>query len=101
MKWVNSTTKIWARPKMPYKFHIQYDRTKNFIKDPSKNISWARIVSRKTYNAHTNELMEDLDVNPDVPMDLVTRPLPDGVTYIKTVFEYGGMPNYTGTNGGK
>ena len=30
-------------------------------------------------------------------MEVVTRPLPDGVTYIKTVFEYGGMPNYTGT----
>ena len=40
--------------------------------------------------------MEDLDVNPEVPMDIVTRPLPDGVTYIKTVFEYGGMPNYIG-----
>ena len=73
----------------------------NFVKISSKNISLARIVSRKTYNAQTNELMEDLGVNPDVPMDLVTRPLPDGVTYIKTVFEYGGMPNYTGTNGGK
>ena len=42
--------------------------------------------------------MENLNVDPDVSMDIVTKPLPDGVTYIKTVFEYGGMPNYTGTN---
>ena len=90
--------KAWNRPMMPYKFHIQYDRTRNFIKHPSNRMNWARIVNRKTYNAHTNELMEDLDVNPDVPMEVLLRPLPDGVTYIKTVFEYGGMPNYTGTN---
>ena len=42
-------------------------------------------------------LIEDLDVNPDVPIEVILRPLPDGVTHIKTVFEYGGMPNYTGT----
>ena len=40
-------------------------------------------------------------INPDVAMDRITRPLPDGMTYIKTVFKYGGMPNYTGTNGRK
>ena len=45
--------------------------------------------------------MEDLAVFPDVPMDLLTMSLPNGVTYIKIVFEYGGMPNYTGTNGGR
>ena len=61
-------------------------------------MKWATIVNRKTYNACTNELMEDLNANPDVPMDVVTRPLSDGRIYIKTVFEYGGMPNYTGTN---
>ena len=93
--------KVWSRPMMPYKFHIQYDRTRNFIGHPSDRINWARIVNRKTYNAHTNELMEDLDVNPDVPIEVLIRPLTDGVTYIKTVFEYGGMPNYTGTNGRK
>ena len=98
---VSSSSKIWKRPVMPYRFHIQYDSTRNFIKYPSNCMNWARIVNRKTYNAHTNELMEDLNVNPDVPMEVVTRPLPDGVTYIKTVFEYGGMPNYTGTNGRK
>ena len=43
--------------------------------------------------------MEDLDVNTDVPMNIVTKPLPDGVAYIKTLFEYGGIPNYTGANG--
>ena len=42
--------------------------------------------------------MEDLNVNPDVPMDVVTRPLQDGITYIKTLFEYEGILNYTGTN---
>ena len=93
----NGFRKVWSRPMMPYKFHIQYDRTRNFIGHPSNRINWARIVNRKTYNAHTNELMEDLDVNPDVPMEVLLRPLPDGVTYIKTVFEYGGMPNNTGT----
>ena len=61
-------------------------------------MNWARIVERKTYNAYTNKLMEDLNVNPDIPMNVVTRPLPDGINYIKTVFEYGEMPNYTGTN---
>ena len=45
--------------------------------------------------------MEDLEINPDLPMDLVGRSLPDGVTYIKIVFEYEGMPKYTGGNGGK
>ena len=45
--------------------------------------------------------MKDLDVNSDVLMNIVTKSLPDGVTYIKTVFEYGGMSNYTGTNGGR
>ena len=71
----NGCRKIWSRPTMPYKFHIQYDRTRNFIGHPSNNINWARIVNRKTYNAHTNELMEDLDVNPDVPMKVLLRPL--------------------------
>ena len=61
-------------------------------------MNWDRIVNMKSYNAYTNELMEDLNVNPDVPMDVVSRPLPDGITYIKIVFEYGGIPNYTGTN---
>ena len=88
---------IWSRPTMPYKFHIQYDRTRNFIGHPSNRINWARIVNRKTYNALTNELMEDLNVNKDVPMEVLLRPLPNGVSHIKTVFEYGGMPKYTGT----
>ena len=44
-------------------------------------------------------MMEYLYDNPDVPMDIVAKPLSDGVTYIKTVFEYEGMPNYTGTKG--
>ena len=89
LQWVNSTFKTWKRSIMPYKFHIQYDKTSNFIKDPSNHLNWARIVNRKTYNAYTNELTIDLNINPDVPMDIVTKPLPDGVTYIKTVFEYG------------
>ena len=90
--WTNISSKTWERPVIPYKFHIQYDKTRNFIKNPSNHMNWARIVNRKTYNAYTNELMEDLNVNPDVPMDVVTiRSLPDGITYIKTVFEYGGM----------
>ena len=84
---VNSTTKTWERPKMPYKFHVQYDKTRNFVKHPDNQLSRARIVNRKTYNAYTIELMEDLDVNPDVPMDIVTKPLPDGVTYIETVWK--------------
>ena len=46
---------------------------------------------------NSDELMEDLVVIPDVPMDQLTRPLSNGVTYIKTVFEYGEMP----TNGGR
>ena len=62
---------------MPYKLHIQHDRTRNFIGHPNNRINWARIVNRKTYNAHTNELVEDLDVNPDVPMEVILRPLPD------------------------
>ena len=94
----NGFKKVWSKPTMPYKFHIQYDRTRNFIGHPSNRINWARIVNRKTYNAHTNELMEDLDVNLDVPMEVLLKPLPDGVTHIKTVFEYGGMPNHKGTN---
>ena len=98
LKRVNNSIKTWERPMMSYKFHIQYDKTRNFIKNPSNHMNWARIVNRKAYNAYTNELMEDLNVNPDVPLDIVTRPLPDGITYIKTVFEYGGMPKYTGTN---
>ena len=64
---ITSCKKAWNRPIMPYKFHIQYDRTKNFIGHPSNNINWARIVNRKTYNALTNELMEDLKVNHEVP----------------------------------
>ena len=83
---------------MPYKFHIQYDKTRNFIKNPSSHMNWARIVNRKTYNAYKNELIEDINVNPDAHMDIVTRPLPDGINYIKTTFEYGRMPNDTGTN---
>ena len=55
-------------------------------------------MNRKTYNASTNELMKDLVVTPDIIIDVLIRPLPDVVTYIKTVFEYGGMPNYTATN---
>ena len=85
-------SKWWSRPTMPYKVHIQYDRTRNFIGHPSNRINWARVVNRKTYNAHTNELMEDLNVNKDVPMEVLFRPLPNGVSHIKTVFEYGGMP---------
>ena len=72
---------------MPHKFHIQYDKTRNFVKHPSNQLSLARIVNRKTYNAYTNELMENLNVDPDVSMDIVTKPLPDGVTYIKTLFD--------------
>ena len=87
LQWVNSTTKTWERPIMPYKFHIQYDKTRNFIKDPSNHLNWARIVHMKTYTAYTNELMEDLNVNPDVSMDIVTKHIPDCVTYIKTVFD--------------
>ena len=82
---------------MPYKVQIQYDRTKNFIGHPSNNINWARIVNRKTYNALTNELMEDLKVNHEVHMEVLIIPLPYGVSHIKTVFEYGGMPTHTGT----
>ena len=89
--------KIWSRPTMPYKLHFQYDRTRNFIGYPNNRISWARIVNRKTYNAQTNMLIEDLDVTPDVPIEVILRPLPDGATHIKTVFEYGGMPTHTGT----
>ena len=29
-------------------------------------------------------------------MDIVKEPLPDSVTYIRTVFEYREMPNYRG-----
>ena len=56
-----------------------------------------RVLNRKTYNALTNELMEDLNVNHEVPMEVLIRPLPYSVSHIKTVFEYGGMPTYTGT----
>ena len=66
---------------MPYKFHIQYDKRRNFIKDPGNHLSWARIVNKKTYNAYTHELMEHLNVNPILPMDIVTKPLPDGDLY--------------------
>ena len=64
-------SKIWSRPTMPYKVHIQYDRTRNFIGHPSNNINWARVVNRKTYNALTNELMEDLNVNHEVAMEVL------------------------------
>ena len=30
---------------------------------------------------------------------MLRRTLPDGVTNIKTIFEYGVLPNITGTNG--
>ena len=101
LHWVNRSSKTWERPVMPYKFHVQYDKTRNFIKNPSTHMKWARIVNTKTYNTQTSKLMEDLNVNPDVPMNVASRPLPDGITYIKTVFEYGKMPNYAGTNGRK
>ena len=90
-------SKIWSRPTMPFNVHIQYNRTRNFIAHPSKNINWARVVNRKTYSVHTNELIEDLNVNHEVPMEVLTRPLPCGVSHIKTIFEYGGMPTHTGT----
>ena len=61
LKLVHNSIKTWERPMMPYKFHIQYDKTRNFIKNPSNHMNWARIVNRKTYNAYTNELMEDLN----------------------------------------
>ena len=55
------------------------------------------MVNRKTYSVHTNELIEDLNVNHEVPMKVLVRPLPCGVSHIKTVFEYGEMPTHTGT----
>lgn len=41
LQWINGTTLIWGKPTMPYKFHIQYVRTKNFVKQPSNRLSWA------------------------------------------------------------
>ena len=89
-------SKVWSTPKAPFNVHIQYNRTRNFIAHPSKNINWARVVNRKTYSVHTNELLEDLKVNHEVPMEVLTRPLPCGVSHIKTIFEYGEMPTHTG-----
>ena len=60
LDWVNRSSKTWERPMMPYKFHIQYDKTRNFIKNPSNHMNWAGIVNRKTYNTYINELMEAL-----------------------------------------
>ena len=38
---VSSSSKIWKRPVMPYRFHIQYNRTRNIIKYPSNRMTWA------------------------------------------------------------
>ena len=63
-------------------------------------VEWACVVNRKTYNSRTDELIEDLDIHPDIPKDVLRRTLPDGMTNIKTIFEYGVLPNITGTNRG-
>lgn len=61
-------------------------------------LNWARIVNRKNNIEPTNELIEDLGVTPDIPIDVLMRPMSDGVTYIKTIFEYRRIPNITCTN---
>lgn len=71
---------------MTYKFHIQYDKAKNYVKYTSNCFNWTRIVNRKPYNASTNELMEDLVVTPDIFIDVLISLLSDGVTYIMTFF---------------
>ena len=91
----------FGKPTMPYKLHIQFDHTRNYMKHLNIELEWARVVNRKTYDAYSGMPIEDLDITPDIPTDVLVRPLPDGVTYIKTVFEYGGMPNIIGTNGKK
>ena len=63
-------------------------------------VEWVHVVKRKTYNSCTGELIEDLDIDPDIPKDVLRRRLPDGMTNIKTIFEYGVLPNIKGTNGG-
>ena len=91
-------------PGPPYKCTVRCDTTDRFIKEP---VNWETVVNRKTYNKLTGELIEDLDLYPDIlcgesgemlknhdihptiPDEVLTRKLPNGVTYIKTVLEYG------------
>ena len=65
------------------------------------------VINRKTYDTLSGKLIEDLDlypkvyygdskekkdeydVHPTVPDEVLTRKLPNGVTQIKTVLEYG------------
>ena len=87
----------YARPTLPYRIHVQYDKSRNYIVHPSIRLNWARIVNRKTYDGYTGKLIEDLDVSPDLDLNVTMRTLPSHIRYIKTVFEYGGMPDNVAT----
>ena len=91
-----------SRPTYPYKIRVQFDHSDNFVKMPAigknQSIGWDCVVNRKTFDAWTGQLIEDLDINSEIPDEVLLRKLPQGVTYIKTLFEYGGRPANTGTN---
>ena len=94
------------KPGPPYKCVVRSDITDRFIKDP---VNWESVVNRKTYNSLNGEIIEDLDLYPDIlcgnsgemmgnydihptiPDEVVTRKLPKGITHIKTVLEYGNL----------
>ena len=97
---MKSRNVVYERRTIANKVHIQYDKTKNYVIHTNIRLNWARIVNRKTYNGSTIELIEDLVITPGIFIDVLIRSLPDGVTYINTAIEYGGMPNITGINEG-
>ena len=51
------------KPGPPYKCVVRSDTTDRFIKDP---VNWESVLNRKTYNALTGEIIEDLDLYPDI-----------------------------------
>ena len=101
------------KPGPPYKCIVRSDITDRFIKEP---VNWETVVNRKTYNSLTGEIIEDLDLYPDIlcgnsgeimqnhdiyptiPDEVLTRRLPMGITHIKTVLEYGHLPYPKNTN---
>ena len=56
---------------MPYKLHIQYDHARLYVINLRCKVEWAHVVNRKTYNSRTGELIEDLDIYPDIPKKYV------------------------------
>ena len=56
-----------SRPTYPYKFRVQFDHSDYFVKMPAigrnQSIGWDCVVNRKTFDAWTGQLIEDLDVN--------------------------------------